>query len=187
MKILASLLLLTAAAVALAPSPLAAQQNRASPHETISTVVHGDRIMVVYGRPYTKDPHTGAVRKIWAGLVPYGEVWRTGADEATLLVIEKPIVIGGTTLPSGAYTLWTLLNGDGSAKLLINKQVGQWGIKGHNAPANYDPSRDAARVDLKLEALAAPVDQFTIAIEKEGVLKLSWEKTQFSVPFTVAK
>ena len=187
MKNLASLLLVAAAAVVLASSPLAAQQKRVSPHETISTVVHGDRIMVIYGRPYSKDPHSGQVRKIWGTLVPYGEVWRTGADEATLLVIEKPIVIGGTTLPSGAYSLWTLLNGDGSAKLLINKQVGQWGIKGHNAPANYDPSRDAARADLKLETLATPVDQFTIAIEKDGVLKLSWETTQFSAPFTVAK
>ena len=63
------------------PSP--AQQKRISPHETISARIEGNRVTITYGRPYTKDPKTGEPRKIWGGLVPYGQPWRMGADEAT--------------------------------------------------------------------------------------------------------
>ena len=167
--------------------PVAAQQRRVSPHETISAVIDGNRVTVTYGRPYTKNPRSGEVRKIWGSLVPYGKVWRTGADEATLLITQKPIVLGGTTVPAGAYTLWTLPQEDGSAKLIINKQIGQWGV----GPGSYDEKQDLARVDLKKDALDAPVDQFTMAVAKNtdggGILKLSWENTQFSAPFTVQK
>src|ERR1700728_2923584 len=102
-------------------SPLMAQQKRISPHETISKVIDGNRVTIVYGRPYTKDPTTGQDRKIWGDLVPYGKVWRTGADEATLLITQKTIVMGDATIPAGAYTLWTVPNEDGTAKLIINK------------------------------------------------------------------
>jgi len=108
--------ILTIAAILVSALPLMAQQKRISPHETISAVIDGNRVMIVYGRPYTKKPGTSENRKIWGGLVPYGKVWRTGADEATLLVTQKPIVFGETTVPAGAYTLWTLPNEDGTAK-----------------------------------------------------------------------
>jgi hypothetical protein len=170
--------------------PLMAQEKHAnstggvSPHETISRVVDGNRVTLTYGRPYSKDPHTGETRKIWGGLVPFGKVWRTGADEATLLVTQKPIVISGTTVPAGAYTLFTLPAEDGSAKLIINKQIGQWGLQ-------YNESEDLGRVDLKKEALEQPVDQFTMAVLRNpsggGIIRMSWENTQYSVPFTVQK
>jgi hypothetical protein len=183
-----SMLVITA--VILSSSPLMAQQKRVSPHETISTVVDGNRVTIVYGRPYTKDPKTGENRKIWGGLVPYGKVWRTGADEATLLITQKPIVAGETTIPAGAFTLWTLPNEDGTARLIINKQIGQWGVSRDPKQA-YDETLDVARIDLKKDVLDKPVDQFTIAVEKNpsggGVLKMMWESTQFSVPFTVKK
>jgi hypothetical protein len=182
---------LVIAAAILSASPLMAQQKRVSPHETISTVVDGNRVTVVYGRPYTKDPKTGENRKIWGGLVPYGRIWRTGADEATLLITQKPIVLGETTIPAGAFTLWTLPNEDGMAKLVVNKQVGQWGATRGDLKEVYDESRDVGRIDLKKDALDKPVEQFTMAVEKNpsggGVLKLIWESTQFSVPFTVKK
>lgn len=175
------------AALLFAALPLLAQQKRVSPHETTGSVIDGNRITVVYGRPYSKDPKTSEVRKIWGGLVPYGKVWRTGADEATLLVLQKPIAFGETTIPAGAYTLWTLPNEDGTAKLIVNKQVGQWGV----GRSSYDEKADLARVDLKKEATEAAVDQFTIAIAKSsaggGLIKLSWENTQYSVAFTVPK
>jgi len=164
--------------------PLMAQQKRVSPHETISSVIDGNRVTVVYGRPYTKDPKSGEARKIWGGLVPYGKVWRTGSDEATTLITQKPIVMGGTTIPAGAYTLFTLPSEDGSAKLIINRQVGQWGTQ-------YDEKQDLARVDLKKEALDPSADQFTMAVAKNpaggGMIKLMWENTQFWVAFTVQK
>jgi hypothetical protein len=182
--------ILVIAAVILSASPLMAQQKRVSPHETISAVIDGNRVMVVYGRPYTKDPRTGENRKIWGDLVPYGKIWRTGADEATLLITQKPIVMGETTIPAGAFTLWTLPNEDGTAKLVVNKQIGQWGV-GREPKQAYDDALDVGRIDLKKEALDKPVDQFTIAVEKGasggGVLKMMWESTQFSVPFTVKK
>jgi len=169
-------------------SPAMAQEyKRVSPHEAVSKAIDGNRVMIVYGRPYTKDPKTGQDRKIWGDLVPYGEVWRTGADEATLLITQKPIVIAGTTIPAGAYTLWTLPNQDGTAKLIINRQIGQWGV----GPGSYDEKQDLGRVDLKKEAVDTPVDQFTMAVSKDpssgGVLSMVWEKTEFSVPFTVQK
>lgn len=169
--------LVVAGAAALAVLPAHAQHARVSPHETISAVIDGDRVTVVYGRPYTKD------RKIWGGLVPYGQVWRTGADEATLLVTQKPLMIGETTIPAGAYTLYTLPEENGG-KLIINKAIGQWGTQ-------YDQGEDLARVDLKKTTLETPVHQFTIAISREqgggGVLKLMWEDAQYSVPFKVVK
>jgi Protein of unknown function (DUF2911) len=164
--------------------PLAAQQKRLSPHETISKVIDGNRITIVYGRPYSKDPKSGEIRKIWGSLVPFDKIWRTGADEATLLITQKPIVLGGATIPAGAYTLFTLPQADGSARLVVNRQLGQWGMQ-------YDEKQDLVRVDLKKQASEAPADQFTMAIEKGadggGVLKLIWEDTQYAVPFTVQK
>ena len=167
--------------------PLMAQQKRNSPHETIGTVIDGSRITITYGRPHTKNPKTGEARKIWGGLVPFGKVWRTGADEATLLVTQKPLVFGETTVPAGAYTLWTLPAEDGSAKLIINKQIGQWG----SGPGIYDEKNDVVRVDLKKDALEKAADQFTMSVGKGstagGVLKLMWEDTQYSAAFTVQK
>ena len=186
MNKLVSILTIGAIIGGVTPS-MAQQHKRISPHETVSKVIDGSRVTIVYGRPYTKDPDTGKDRKIWGDLVPYGEVWRTGADEATLLITQKPIVIADTTIPAGAYTLWTLPNQDGTAKLIINKQIGQWGL----GPGSYDEKQDLVRVDLKKEAVDTPVDQFTMAVSKDpssgGVLSMVWEKTEFSVPFTVPK
>jgi hypothetical protein len=188
MKNLRFALVLVVAVIACA-WPAAAQQQRISPHETISTVVGGNRVTIVYGRPYTKDPKTGEMRKIWGGLVPYGKVWRTGADEATLLITQQPIELGGATIPAGAYTLRTLPT-EGVTKLIVNKQIGQWGISG-DPKATYDEALDVARIDLKKDTLEHPVDQFTISLEKNpsgnGTLKLMWEKTQYSTTFNVKK
>ncbi|HVT71908.1 MAG TPA: DUF2911 domain-containing protein [Lacunisphaera sp.] len=166
------------------PAP-ATPRARVSPHETISARIDGNRVTIVYGRPYTKDPKTGQPRKIWGSLVPYGKVWRTGADEATLLITQQPLDVGGTALPAGTYTLYTLPAEDGSAQLLVNKLVGQWGAD------PYDAAHEFARIPLKKDTLATPVDQFIMALDKNpaggGVLKLAWEDTQYSVGYTVKK
>jgi hypothetical protein len=179
------------AAAFLAGSSALAQERHVSPHETNSTVIDGNRVMVVYGRPYRTKPGTTEVRKIWGGLVPFGQIWRTGADEATLLITQQPIVLGGATIPAGCHSLWTLPNEDGTAKLIINNQIGQWGINPRDPKTVYDEANDVARVDLKSDTLDTPVEQFTIAISKNpaggGLLKLSWDTTQFSVAFTVPK
>ena len=122
------------------------QRQRISPHETITETIDGNEMKLVYGRPYSKKPGTTEVRKIWGGLVPYGKVWRTGADEATLLTTKQPIEIGGYSLPAGTYSLFTVPDEDGTAKLIINKKTGQWGI-----PYKEESEKDneLARVDLK--------------------------------------
>jgi hypothetical protein len=183
MNRLKSILVLAALGFVLLPA--LAQEKRYSPHATVGNIIDGNRVTIIYGRPYTKNPrgpHAGELRKIWGSLVPYGKVWRLGADEATLLVTQKPLAFGDLTVPAGACTLYLLPNQDGSAKLIINKQIGQWGT-------DYDQAQDLGRVDASRETLDNPVNQFTISIVKDGagggVIKLAWENTQYSVPFTV--
>ena len=167
--------------------------TRISPHEIVSAHIGsrgGPLMIVVYGRPYSKDPRSGEIRKIWGGLVPFDKVWRTGADEATLMIIGQPMVMGDTTVPAGAYTLFTLPKADGTAKLIINKKVGQWGIPYIEAK---EKDNELARIDLQKDA--APdkqVDQFTMSIDADpatggGILKMVWENTAFAMPFAVKK
>ena len=104
-------------------------------------------------------------------------------SEATLFTTQQPIEMSGTTIPAGTYSLFTQPEENGSARLIVNRQTGQWGTK-------YDEKQDLARIDMKKEPLSKSVDQFTVAVEKSdsgGVLKLMWENTQYSVPFTVKK
>ena len=161
-----------------------ASSGGVSPHETTSRVIDGSRVILVYGRPFSADPKSGKVREIWGSLVPSDHWWRLGSDEATLLITQKPIVLGGTPVPAGAHTLFLFPAADGSAKLIINNQIGQWGLQ-------YDPGQDLARVDLTREDLAEPVTEFTMAVSKNpsggGLLSLSWEKRKYSVAFTVVK
>jgi hypothetical protein len=166
------------AAAALAAMPAAAQQARKSPHETISRVLGDNRVTLTYGRPYTKDPGTGAPRVIWGSLVPWDAPYRLGADEATTLITQEPILVGGALVPAGAYTLYMVPSETGPSKLAISTAVGKWGVP-------VDVAHDLARVDLKKEALGKTADQLTLAIEKDGsgggVLRIMWEATQFSV------
>ena len=165
------------AAVFVASAVLAAQERqRASPHETTSAMVDGAKISITYGRPYAKG------RKIVGGLVPYGQVWRTGADEATTLVTDKGLMLGSTHLNPGTYTLYTLPSESGW-QLIINKQTGQWGTQ-------YDEKQDVARIPMKAGKTNAPVEQLTLEIADTpsgGELRLSWENTLATVPFTVMK
>lgn len=183
MKKIASALLITALALACA-LPAVAQEKRVSPHETLSARISGDRVTLTYGRPYTVKPGTTEARKIWGGLVPYGEPWRLGADEATLLITQKPLEIGGKTIPAGAYTLYLVPQENGASQLAFSTQLGGWGI-----PVDVD--HDVARVDLDKVSLDKPVDQFTMTVGKGtsggGELKMMWENTQFSVQFSVQK
>lgn len=178
MKSLRSTLLILPALLLSASLLLAQEKQRVSPHETVNATVGDAKITIVYGRPYSKDPKSGEKRKIWGTLVPYGKVWRMGADEATVLTTDKDITIAGTAVPAGKYSLF-LLPTESGAKLIVNKQTGQWGTK-------YDESQDLVRIDLKKEAAAKPVDQFTIAVDN-GVLKLMWEDTAYSAPIAAKK
>ncbi|MEO8429298.1 MAG: DUF2911 domain-containing protein [Verrucomicrobiota bacterium] len=166
------------------PAPRAASTGGNSPHETTSAVIDDNRVTISYGRPYTKHPKTGEVRKIWGGLVPYGKAWRMGSDEATLLITQQPLEIGGVAVPAGAYTLYMVPNETGVSKLVISKKIGQWGVP-------VDEKNDLAQVDLTKATASSPVTQFTMAVQKNsaggGLIKLSWENAEYSVPFVVKK
>lgn len=172
------------------PAKKAASTGGVSPHETTSAVIDGNRVTLVYGRPSTKNPKTGEPRKVWGELVPWGKVWRTGSDEATMLVTQKPIVFGSATVPAGAYTVWTIPNEDGTAVLILNKQLGQWGAA-KSFQTVYDEKNDLARVPMQREPLSPPAEQFTMMVEKNpaggGIVRLKWNDAQYSAPFTVAK
>ncbi|HVS51196.1 MAG TPA: DUF2911 domain-containing protein [Opitutaceae bacterium] len=170
-----------------AAAPRVASSGGTSPHETTSQTFDGrrdNRVIIVYGRPYSKAPRTGEIRKIWGALVPYGKVWRMGSDEATMLVTQQNLDLGGTVLPAGAYTLDMQPEADGSAKLIVGKRLGQWGIP-------YDGSKEVARIDMKRSDAEKPADQFTITLVRNpaggGTLNATWENTTYSVAFTFPK
>jgi hypothetical protein len=158
--------LLTAAAFA--------QMGGGKPSPAASTTCDlggGKTVKTDYSSPRMKG------RKIFGGLVPFGEVWRTGANEATTFVTSSDVVVGGKTVPAGSYTIFTVPTAD-KWTLIINKKTGEWGI-----PYKYE-SDELARVDMKASKLPSPVENFTIAYDKSAggcTLRLDWETTRASV------
>jgi Protein of unknown function (DUF2911) len=137
----------------------------------------GKTITVDYSSPRMKG------RKIYGGLVPYGEVWRAGANEATTFVTTANLTLGGTAVPAGSYTLFAIPTED-KWTLVISKKTGEWGTK------YPGPGDDLARVEMKVSKLPAPVEHFTIAFDKEGngcVMRLDWETTRASVAIAEKK
>ena len=125
---LVALATLVSSTSAMAQTAKKKQRQRISPHETITETIDGNELKLVYGRPYSKKPGTTEVRKIWGGWSLTARSGGHGADEATLLTTKQPIEIGGYPLAAGTYSLFTVPNEDGTAKLVINKKTGQWGI-----------------------------------------------------------
>lgn len=116
-------------------------------------------------------------REIFGGLVPYGEVWRTGANEATTFVASGDVEVDGKSVPAGSYTIFTVPNPD-KWVLIVNKKTGEWGI-----PYKYE-SDELARVDMKASKLPSPVEDFTISYVKSGdgcTMNIEWATTRASV------
>src|ERR1700732_4071787 len=144
------------------PSPSAQAQCKFSDGKTIT---------VEYSSPRAKG------RKIFGGLVPYGQVWRTGANDAPTFVTDANLTVGGKDVPAGHYTIFTVPNAD-KWTLIINKKTGEWGI-----PYKYE-SDEVARVDMKVSKLPSPVENFTIAYDKTGngcTMHIDWETSRASV------
>jgi hypothetical protein len=148
---------------------------RISPHETTSAAIDGNRMTIVYGRPSMRG------RTIWGGLVRWGSTWTPGADEATLLTTEQPIVVEGHTVPAGTYSLYVFVDPD-RPQLIVNKQTGQW----HTV---YTQSKDLVRVSLQRDALREQVEQLTLALRAStgggGTLDITWDTTRYWVAFAV--
>jgi hypothetical protein len=122
-------------------------------------------------------------RKIFGNLVPYGEPWRAGANEATTFVIDARMDVGGKTVPAGSYTLFALPKPD-SWSLIISKQTGEWG-----EPYPGEES-DFARIPMKVSKLPSPVENFTIAFDHTAsacTMHLDWETTRAAVEISEKK
>jgi hypothetical protein len=156
------------------------QHNKSFSPEDEVTYTSGDlTIRVFYNRPFKKG------REIFGGLVPYGEVWRTGANEATTFETNKDLLIEGRNLKKGKYTLWTI-PGEETWNIIFNSEYGQWGI-GSDGQANRNPEKDVLAIDVLAVQQERVFEQFTISFEKVGEdaeMVLIWDKTVVALPFS---
>lgn len=150
-------------------------QEPLSPPANTSATIGGKKLTIAYSAPFIRG------RKIMGGLVPYGQVWRTGADNATTFQTDADLDVGGLKVPRGTYTIYTL-PGAAEWQLIINKQTGQWGTE-------YNQRQDLGRVEVTMAQTPAPVDKMKIELlpagGNKGLLKIAWERTELSVPITV--
>jgi hypothetical protein len=174
----ASRVLAGALAGVLAATSLGAQQPVApiaSPRDTARGVIGPVHLLIDYGRPSKRG------RVIFGGLVPFDSVWRTGANAATTLVLDHAVVIGGTPVAAGTYTLYSIPSATNPWRLVINRQTGQWGTE-------YHAEQDLARIPLITTTVSPGVEQFTIRVVPAGsgaTLQLVWDTTVASAPITV--
>jgi Protein of unknown function (DUF2911) len=160
------------ALIALSALMIAQDKKPLSPQATASvTFADGKTVTINYSAPSMRG------RKIFGGLVPYDQVWRTGANAATSLKTDANLTIGGTAVPAGSYTLYTIPS-ESHWTLIINKQTGQWGTK-------YTQGEDLARIPMQVTQRPSGLELFTISLDKTGAdsatLKLEWENTIASV------
>jgi hypothetical protein len=147
-----------------------------SPPANVAATIGGKKITIDY---YAPSMHG---RKVMGALVPYGEVWCTGANWATKITTEARLQMGSLKLPAGSYSIWTLPNAN-EWTLIVNKRTGQF----HK---DYDSSTDFGRTKMNLKTLDTPVETFKIELRtdggNQGTLALDWETTEASIPFTVS-
>ena len=150
-----------------------AVKARLSPLEIVTVKYESTYIKVTYGRPHKKG------REIFGDLVPYGEVWRTGANEATEITITKDVIINKKRLKAGTYTLFTIPEKD-KWKVIFNSDLGQWGSY------NYNPDKNVLEIDAKVSATDVAYEPFTIEFQLQDDkvnLLMIWDKTMAS--FTI--
>ncbi len=147
-----------------------------SPEVVARARLGGAPVVVTYSSPRRRD------RVLLGKVIPYGSVWRTGANAATTLFFDNDLDIGGKRIPAGVYSLWTLPRSDGSVELIVNSQHGQWGT-------DYDASHDVAHIPMSVATVPSPQEDFAIAVADgtPGRLRISWGKFIWSVPVSVAK
>jgi hypothetical protein len=158
--------------IGLAQSHATAPHPVLSPPAQASVTLNGKPVTIHYSAPSMRG------RKIFGGLVPYGKVWRTGANAATSLTTPVDLMIGGTKIPAGSYTLFTLPNPN-RWTLIVNSKTGEWGLA-------YDKSHDFARIPMELTTLSTPQEKMSISFEKtQGArteLHIRWDTTDAWVP-----
>lgn len=146
--------------------------NSASPAATATGKINDATITIKYSSPAVKE------RKIWGDLVPYGKVWRTGANQATIFETDKDIKVEGKTLPAGKYSLYTIPN-ENEWVIIFNSATGQWGIK-MGGETTQEDAKDVLRVTAKPKKSASFNERFAINVEKAGIAIL-WENLEVPV------
>ncbi|NJL76313.1 MAG: DUF2911 domain-containing protein [Saprospiraceae bacterium] len=182
MKILKWVLIvlgILAAVLFVAFKVLQTQTKKASPEQTVNFEQGDAKMEVFYNRPYKKG------RDVFGDLLPYGKVWRTGANEPTTFTTSTDLTIDGKTLAAGKYTLWTIPN-ETSWTVIFNSKMYGWGVN-FSGEASRDPAADALQLEVPVETLPQTVEQFTIAFEQgENVnMTMIWDDTRIVVPFSV--
>ena len=142
-----------------------------SPAEITKFDQNGLTVQVDYSRSYKKG------REIFGNILPYGQVWRTGANEATIFDVKQDIKIGDKSLKAGKYTLWRIPNAD-KLTVILNSEIGQWGT-------TYDVKKDVVRIDVPVGKSAEMMEQFKIefaAAATGAEMILRWDNTEVKVP-----
>lgn len=152
------------------------QTKKHSPEQTIEYINNDLEIEVFYNRPYKKG------REIFGDLVPFGEVWRTGANEATTFETNQSLSVAGKELEAGKYTLWTI-PGPEQWQVIFNSKMYPWGVDWNGEPGR-DPAQDILTATVPIQELTTVVEQFTISVrDTEGLsLMLEWDQTRIVVP-----
>ena len=164
-------------------SYLKEQTKKNSPQQTVelNESIDGSssiKITVEYSRPFKKE------RDIFGGLVPFGKVWRTGANENTIFTTDKDLMIGDNKLPVGKYSLWTIPNKD-TWSVIWNKKQYSWGVTVPSGDASREPEMDALEIKVPIETQTPNLEQFTISMQKDSNtmnLFLAWDATKVVVP-----
>jgi hypothetical protein len=150
--------------------------KKASPEEVVEYKNEHIALSVFYCRPYKKG------REIFGQLVPYNEVWRTGANEATTFSCNKAIKFGDEDLPAGTYTLWTIPQSS-QWTVIVNSKQYDWGVS-FGGEASREAEFDVLKINVPVQDLQQVVEQFTISFEFDVNLVMAWDKTRISIPIT---
>jgi hypothetical protein len=169
----AAIPVLAAAQMGSMPMKSSSDQAMPSPPATATTTLAGKTLTIHYNTPHMRG------RKIMGGLVPYGEVWRTGANPATTLITPVDLMIGTLLVPAGTYTLFTLPKSATEWEFIVSKKTGEWGIP-------YPEGSDLGRTPMKVGTLPAPQEVMSISFEhtmgNKTELHVKWETTDVSIP-----
>ncbi|WP_295982263.1 DUF2911 domain-containing protein [uncultured Algibacter sp.] len=151
--------------------------KRLSPKDTVEFKLNDLKLEVFYNRPYKKD------REIFGALIPFNQVWRTGANEATTFETNKPLELNGIQLAARKYTLWTVPK-DSTWRVIFNSKQYSWGVNAEMKPM-WDPNYDVINIEVPVQKLGNTVEQFTISFDNSTdnlFITMAWDDVKVAVP-----